>query len=475
MIDAKYKRGLDHNYLVIEETEDNNIQNDYSVKMIQRNKMKGLLEISTEMNNDINTYMYEISSLQPLTRLYERLEMDFEALKKMLENIIKAIDNINEFMLDDSKIIVLPEYIYLNVENHNLKLMYYPKYKGDVRNDFMRLAEFILDKVNHKNEKAVMMAYSIYRTVRNDNFTIDSLRKIIKANKVEKVDKENIEDIEDTGDIEDIEDIEENTISQIDKYKKEILTNESFGEEKEFLKPLIGKKKKNCFGGHIKANRIINDVFNRILPGKNNTESVLKIENMDTDSYEAETAFIISEKENLYNEDCIRNEYSDGHYKYCEKNAIKHDSHINIEKNNDIIICEKNNNIDYRNNKTKENDEVLTEVYGQTVLLSDEGTYNSKSGYRLKDNDNDKIYEILSFPVTIGKIRECVDIVLNDNSVSRIHAKIFEKEGKIFLKDLGSRNGTFVNSVILTNEEEIFLEDKDEIRIGRINLVFQKN
>src|SRR5262245_47168248 len=36
-------------------------------------------------------------------------------------------------------------------------------------------------------------------------------------------------------------------------------------------------------------------------------------------------------------------------------------------------------------------------------------------------------------------------IVLEDNSVSRSHAVIHEVDSKYFIKDVGSRNGTFVN------------------------------
>ena len=56
------------------------------------------------------------------------------------------------------------------------------------------------------------------------------------------------------------------------------------------------------------------------------------------------------------------------------------------------------------------------------------------------------------------------------NMLSRRHAYIFRKGGLVYLADLESRNGTFVNGVPL---KERALEHADEIQIGSSVLVFQ--
>jgi len=45
----------------------------------------------------------------------------------------------------------------------------------------------------------------------------------------------------------------------------------------------------------------------------------------------------------------------------------------------------------------------------------------------------------------LGRDRETCDIIINDTRASRHHAKIFSRDGRYFIKDLGSLNGTFVN------------------------------
>jgi len=77
----------------------------------------------------------------------------------------------------------------------------------------------------------------------------------------------------------------------------------------------------------------------------------------------------------------------------------------------------------------------------------------------------------LSICHTLGR-DETSDIVLNDHFVSRQHCMI-EKEGNTWtLKDLGSRNGTFLNNdKSLTHNS---LHSGDLIRIGNTTLVFME-
>lgn len=71
--------------------------------------------------------------------------------------------------------------------------------------------------------------------------------------------------------------------------------------------------------------------------------------------------------------------------------------------------------------------------------------------------------------VMIGRSGFC-DIVLNKRSVSREHARIFERNGQYFITDLGSNNGTFVNGQAI--HEPITLQDGDRINLFDVPLVF---
>src|SRR5439155_26476543 len=66
--------------------------------------------------------------------------------------------------------------------------------------------------------------------------------------------------------------------------------------------------------------------------------------------------------------------------------------------------------------------------------------------------------------ILIGRNANC-DIVLpaNDFAVSREHACILRVQGKFFIEDMGSRNGTYINNQPVTARQQ--LNDSDRIRI----------
>jgi len=61
------------------------------------------------------------------------------------------------------------------------------------------------------------------------------------------------------------------------------------------------------------------------------------------------------------------------------------------------------------------------------------------------------------------------DVILKDHSVSRRHAQIRWQNGRFYLDDLSSTNGTYANGVAVNHHE---LRDRDEIRIGNFILIF---
>lgn len=67
----------------------------------------------------------------------------------------------------------------------------------------------------------------------------------------------------------------------------------------------------------------------------------------------------------------------------------------------------------------------------------------------------------------VGRDPKC-DIHLADTTVSRIHARVFVMFGNLFIEDLSSTNGTYVNGVRITFKK--MLRAGDRVRIGGITI-----
>ncbi len=70
---------------------------------------------------------------------------------------------------------------------------------------------------------------------------------------------------------------------------------------------------------------------------------------------------------------------------------------------------------------------------------------------------------------TVGRHPES-DIFLDDITVSRHHAKFTRDAGQIYLEDLGSLNGTYINRTLV--DDRARLRQGDEIQIGKYRATF---
>ena len=82
-----------------------------------------------------------------------------------------------------------------------------------------------------------------------------------------------------------------------------------------------------------------------------------------------------------------------------------------------------------------------------------------------------KKYRLIDGITTIGRSSRS-DVVIDSEEISEIHAKII-KDGKVFkIIDIGSLNGTLVNSKKITAPK--VLNDNDELQFGNLKFIFKK-
>lgn len=86
----------------------------------------------------------------------------------------------------------------------------------------------------------------------------------------------------------------------------------------------------------------------------------------------------------------------------------------------------------------------------------------------LEGMERGKVFTSLETPVTIGR-EVSNSIALNDESISRYHAKIQDDGGRTILTDLGSTNGTRVNGHPVQLK---VLQPGDHVHVGRCILLY---
>lgn len=113
----------------------------------------------------------------------------------------------------------------------------------------------------------------------------------------------------------------------------------------------------------------------------------------------------------------------------------------------------------------------------QTVILAE---FHTQKQYYLEpcntmtDIAKEENIIINEFPFIIGKSKKDVNYRIEDKSVSRKHVKFTYDGGAVFITDLYSTNGTYVNSSRLTENEAYPLSVNDEITISNIKYLWKE-
>lgn len=80
----------------------------------------------------------------------------------------------------------------------------------------------------------------------------------------------------------------------------------------------------------------------------------------------------------------------------------------------------------------------------------------------------DVVFPLIVDEVLIGRL-DSVDLIIDENGVSRVHAKIVREKNLCVLMDLRSKTGTRVNGKPVERHE---LMDGDVIQIGKTSLKY---
>lgn len=376
-MEVKYKRDLNRNFMVLKAPE----KADYQLKMICDNEMKGFLKAHTKLfNGEINIY-YDITSKQPLSRLYANKELGMEDIKSVLFSIQAAFDEAKKYLLDCNGICLNPDFCYLNPENKKVEWLFYPVEDNSIQ--YTELAEFFIEKVNHNDAEAVDAVYGFFRKIKDESFVIGDYTALLAENKAEHIRYE-----------------DEITVPQVIAVptRQEIPLQKEENEKDNWKYFLMSK-----------LQLFVHNLSERFPAGRNKEKSLEPVSppvsiyqsSYEWESYEGE----------------------------------------NISQTGETMVIEVNPSNPKR------------------VLRSlDKGSVTSIS---------------LDLPCVIGKMAENADVILKDKSISRIHAKIFSVEEEVYLQDLNSTNGTYLNDVPLESNEMMKLSVGDEIAFGTLRFRYE--
>lgn len=115
---------------------------------------------------------------------------------------------------------------------------------------------------------------------------------------------------------------------------------------------------------------------------------------------------------------------------------------------------------DLNQDHTRMNDPKLTLEVNDASMIQEPARNLNQITICLTPTNGSPIRRTLSsnVEITIGRNTKSI-ISLKGNLVSRNHASITFKDGEVFIRDLNSKNGVYVNGNRIESEQQIFPED----------------
>ena len=386
-----------------------------------------------------------MNGLIPINQSFEMNKLTADRIEAFLRSIIKAAKSMEEFLLPFDRLITDEAYIYESLGKKDEFHWIYGIESGNAT--FTRLFERLLDRVDYKDDSAVKMIYSLYQAAKES----EGMQGVSTGGSLQRV-REKAEEILSAPHM------------SLDMRARELIRAEN---ERNSIKRLKG-----------------------IETGTGDKAISKEIEGADSMArrYRAEAESKKSRSQRVDIEDTPKakislfkqrqNEEKSDKTMFVKSKLKKVWDYLNADigsKPEKLVDLQAvgENEISYNVREVKQPKiEASDNADEATTLLT--GAMISNGIYCLKPEDTNEDNILLTeFPFFIGKSGDKTHHTIEDSTVSRFHARIDREEEELWLTDLNSTNGTFLNGIRLMPFGRMRVNKGDSIVISRKRYEFK--
>ena len=160
-MEVSYRRRFQQSYMIIEGGR--GPEEPYELTMVAYNRIPGFLGMETEVSDGQVRFWYDITGKQNLADYLGRREADGQLLTLLFQGLDTVCRQLQEYMLDESQLVLDPEYLYLDLSGKMVGIAYLPGYHKDIRDSFQELMELLLRRLEHSDKQGAAMAYEMYQ------------------------------------------------------------------------------------------------------------------------------------------------------------------------------------------------------------------------------------------------------------------------------------------------------------------------
>ena len=412
--EVSYQRNIAGSYMKIPVSR----INEFDERLILKKKLPGLIPVERCFMDGRGEYWYQITGKQSLDTYCRLQDVSVAFIEQVILSVCSEIEILEWNLLDINCLQLEPELVYISNQTQEVLFCVYPENTQDISLGFQQLMEYLLTRIDHKDEEMVRLGYGIYEKTLREGYNILDIREFIVQRRNERNPQ-----------------IQDN--SEMD----------GLGKATE------GKRKSDKVA---KQDRIRN--VDRT--GKQEEKGVLK--------KQVEEACPVSET----GVRDWRNELG----KTQEIWAAMQETWGRIrELFKTPLIPERTKKKElsqadfFYDTEEEEELEPVIEIH-PTVCIG-QGNLREEGLLLYEGRDTYPDYHIQKEVCTVGK-DQASDLLLQKETVSRHHAKIRKMEDGYYIEDLNSTNGTYLNDELLSYKEPRLLHSSDLICFADVKYRF---
>lgn len=163
-----------NSYLIMKE-ETISDREEFILRMITENQIPGLLQATRNQLDAEGEIYYNVNSYVSFSEYCGKKQLGLQELKKLFFALQEILKQLEAYLLDADSLLLDPETLFLSTNRDAYAFCLYPFIKRNIRRQIQDLAEYLLNHINHEDEKVVRAAYQFYRFTREENFEIQQV------------------------------------------------------------------------------------------------------------------------------------------------------------------------------------------------------------------------------------------------------------------------------------------------------------
>ena len=439
---VSYQNDLQRSYMVFKLLEED-IITEYQIKMIQGNPTEGLLLLhKKQIDNDIY-FFYDITSKTTLNQLLKRIKVNKHKFLSILKSLIRSISLGKQYLLQGGSFILSGDHIYIDPISLELSIAYLPiESKSDINQEVKALImDLLIYKASFETPAEGDFVYELLSLIKIDSFNTNQLDKIISRIALQQEQRIMLDSTE-----------------KHDLVQKVRVPREDNIKTKQKLNNLL---------------LVLTQLFILAIAVLLARYFYYQTEKLDVSTLIGIATIIIaadtlivrrftlksksSSTEQKSNKKKLKLNLSLIHKRLKGNKKIKRYTGVQSTPQEECAAAH-----EPRDFKDFETCFMVAETPKLACLIG------------CGENDQEKIF-IDKPSFVIGRIKSQSDYVSFNGAVGKLHAEITNKDGAYYMKDLNSRNGTFINGERIVSNVEHSLQNNDRIAFANSEYKFLWN